>query len=238
MNIHNSMEDAVTQEVDILYEHLKSENITWLNCDCETCRLETACYVLNRIQPKYSVSERGILHNALDMEDGQLKTDITSLALEGIRLISSSPRKYHSSKKENIQVTDENKMFYNFPIIMGTIYNGGNFEPLENVQVKLKINNEDAVMFDSTWANPAHTFKSTNGSYNFWPAAIECDKNSETKVFNLSYEISAEGYHSTVYAMELPLIPEKNKKTTMESTFSIKVKDIFLFNTNTENPME
>ncbi|MBS7260794.1 MAG: late competence development ComFB family protein [Treponema sp.] len=236
MNIHNSMEDAVTQDVNNLYESLKKDNIKWLKCDCESCRLDTICYVLNRTQPKYYVSERGILHNALDMEDSQLKTDITKLAMEGIRLISGSARANHTVKSEETE-SETGKLYYNFPLIMGTIYNGDNFEPLEDVSIVLKLNNEDAQMADCTWSNPAKTYKATKGSYTFWPAAIECEK-EETKIFKLTLEISAKNFGSTIYAVELPLIPEKVKKSSLESTYSLKVKDIFLFDTNSENPME
>lgn len=234
------MEDAVTKEVNTLYEQLKTEHITWLNCDCETCRLDTICYVLNRTQPKYSVSERGVLHNALDMEDSQLKADITSLALEGIRIINSSKRAYHdvNLSKEN-PVTDENTRFYNFPIVIGTVYDGSSFEPLDNARIVLKIDGENAVMSDSTWSNPAKTYKSTKGSYSFWPKSVECSNKEETKIFKLIFEISAANYETSTYAVELPLVPEAQLKSSLENTYSLKIKDIFLFNpTSSDSSMD
>lgn len=239
MNIHNSMEDAVTQEVNSLYDTLKNEHITWLTCDCENCRLDTICYVLNRTQPKYFVSERGALHNTLDMDDSQLKTDITALAMEGIRLINGSHRsKGSSSIQPSTAESDEGKFFYNFPLIVGSVYNGENFEPLENAVITLKINNEPVTMADSTWSNPATTYKSTKGSYSFWPASIECGENDGTKVFSLTFEITGRNFVSTTYAIELPLVPEPARKTTLESAYSLKIKDIFLFDQNALNPME
>lgn len=240
MNIHNSMEDAVNQEVNSLYDTLKNEHIAWLTCDCENCRLDTICYVLNRTQPKYFVSERGVLHNTLDMDDSQLKTDLTALAMEGIRLINGS----HRSKGNgtSVQTADETsasgKFFYNFPLIVGSIYNGENFEPLEDAVIKLKINDELVKMADSTWSNPATTYKSTKGSYTFWPASIECNENDGTKVFSLTFEITGRNFVSSTYAIELPLVPEAKRKTTLESTYSLKIKDIFLFDQNALNPME
>lgn len=239
MNIHNSMEDAVTKTVNELYEQLKTNRITWLNCDCENCRLDTICYVLNRTQPKYSVSERGILHNALDMNDSQLKADITSIALDGIRLINTSKRSYHSAAKAAAPETMEaGKKVYNFPVIIGSVFDGETFEPLENVSIKLSIDGEPAVMSDSTWSNPAKTYKSTRGSYSFWPKAVECAGDAHSKVFKLTFEISADNYNSTTYAVEMPLIPENVRKTTLDGTYSLKIKDIFLFDKNTDNPME
>lgn len=237
MKIHNSMEEAVTEEVNHLYNTLKSEHISWLTCDCENCRLDTICYVLNRTQPKYYVSERGMLHNALDMTDSQLKTDITALAMDGIRLINGSHRSYHAERITSGDIED-GKMYYNFPLIMGAVYNGDNFEPMENVSITLKLDNEPAVMADSTWSNPAKTYKSTKGSYTFWPAAIEAKPGETTKVFKLIFEITAENFVPSTYAIELPLVPEAVKKSTLESNYSLKIKDIFLFDLNSENPME
>ncbi len=238
MNIHNSMEDAVTREVNALYDSLKNSHITWLTCDCENCRLDTICYVLNRTQPKYYVSERGMLHNALDMDDSQLKTDITALAMDGIRIINGSHRSYHSALLKNEPEASDGKMYYNFPLIMGAVYNGENFEPMENVSISLKLNDKPALMADSTWSNPAKTYKSTRGTYTFWPAAIVCDKDEGTKVFKLTFEISAKNFNPSTYAVELPLISEPSRKTSLESTYSLKIKDIFLFDKNAENPME
>lgn len=238
MNIHNSMEDAVTQEVNNLYDTLKNEHIAWLTCDCENCRLDTICYVLNRTPPKYFVSGRGALHNTLDMNESQLKTDVTALAMEGIRLINGSHRSNHTSAASNQNESDEGKFFYNFPLVVGAVYNGDNFEPLENVKIKLKINNEEAEMADATWSNPATTFKSTKGSYTFWPASVECAENSGTKVFNLTFEISCPSFVSSTYAIELPLVPESTRKSSLESVYSLKIKDIFLFNGSSEDPME
>ena len=43
MNVHNLMEDIVTKSVNTLYDRVKGENVSWLTCDCENCRLNELC---------------------------------------------------------------------------------------------------------------------------------------------------------------------------------------------------
>ena len=62
------MEDYVRAHVDDMYERLKAENVSWLTCDCENCRMDTECYVLNRIPPKYTISGRGVNHAQSELE--------------------------------------------------------------------------------------------------------------------------------------------------------------------------
>ena len=84
MNLHNLMEEKVVKHVNELYDQMKEQNISWLSCDCEHCRLDTASYVLNRIPPKYVVSGRGVSHN-VSADDTQLKADIDVYVGENVK---------------------------------------------------------------------------------------------------------------------------------------------------------
>ena len=84
-------------------------------------------------------------------------------------------------------------------------------------------------MSDTTWSNPSRTYNSTKGTYSFWPKSQECKNGKDAKSFKLTFEISAKNYESSIYAVELPLLPENKKKSSLESTISLKIKDIFLF---------
>ena len=96
MKIRNLMEDLVETKVNKLYDDLKKYNTVWLTCDCENCRLDAMAFVLNRIPPKYIISSRGITHTAADQNLTQIKADIDTLAMEGIRLVSPSKRPTHN----------------------------------------------------------------------------------------------------------------------------------------------
>ena len=240
MNIHNFMEDIVTKEVNSLYEQLKRDHITWLKCDCETCRLDTICYVLNRTTPKYSVSERGALHNVLDFkDDNQLKVDITSVALDGIRLINGSQRTYHKKPLNEEQIDDENTTYYNFPMIIGSVYDGNSFVPLSDVSITLKDDDKVIEMYDTTWQNPVKTYKSTQGTYSFWPKPVSCnDGSTQPKLFTLTLELKKDTFDTVSFAITIPIVPEAIRRSTLDSAFSLKVKDSFLFRKDVQNPME
>ncbi|HRZ64078.1 MAG TPA: late competence development ComFB family protein, partial [Spirochaetia bacterium] len=62
MEIRNLMEDAVKAVVDELFE-LEAKDQRLGYCLCDQCRLDVACYVLNRIKPEYIVSSRGLAYS-------------------------------------------------------------------------------------------------------------------------------------------------------------------------------
>ena len=82
MNIHNIMEEFVTDRVNSLYDEVMKQKSVWLTCDCEHCRLDTICYVLNRVTPRYVVGGRGVTHNTnLIKENAQITIDIEKLCI-------------------------------------------------------------------------------------------------------------------------------------------------------------
>ena len=137
MNVHNLMEEIVKQKVDKLYENAKEEKVEWLSCDCENCRLDTVSFVLNRIPPKYVVSGRGATHAAIDLDNTQLQADVESLAMEGMRTVSSTKRPYHLDSSDN-DAPKNVQPYFNFNSFTGRIFDGATFEPVSNASVLLK----------------------------------------------------------------------------------------------------
>ena len=66
MEIRNLMEDAVLAAVGELFE-LEEKDPRLGLCTCGQCRLDVACYVLNRIKPEYILSGRGLAYSERDM---------------------------------------------------------------------------------------------------------------------------------------------------------------------------
>ena len=62
MIIHNVMEDLVYDEVNKLFDEAEEKKESWLTCSCMQCRVDTMCYVLNRLKPRYIKSGRGLAH--------------------------------------------------------------------------------------------------------------------------------------------------------------------------------
>lgn len=229
MNVHNIMEDVVEKHVNNLYTEAKKDNLSWLTCDCENCRLDTISYVLNRIKPKYVVSGRGVNHSLDNWENHQSMADIEELAMQGMRIVNSTKRPFHSADRTDCIVQKVAEPTYNFPIITGTVLDGGNFEPVADGKVLLKFNGKEAEMVDKTWTNPYITCKSTNGSYTFWIKSIPAKKAGLNKIFNMTLEVTAEGYDSVIYNFELPIISDEKARTELNSNYTITIQNLVLF---------
>jgi len=238
MNVHNLMEEVVTYRINNLYEQVKEVNASWLTCDCENCRLDTISYVLNRIAPKYVVSGRGVLHARDVMEDPQVKADIDALGIEGIRIVSSTKRPFHTSPRKTCTVQKSQHPVFNFPTIQGAILEGNTFEPLIGATVKLLENGKEVTMADMTWANPINTFSSTKGTYSFWPKAVDANEEGETQKFTFAIQVSAPGYDDVNYSFDVTLSSEAVVKGELDTTVSLKIMDLVMFRSDIKNEMD
>ncbi|MCR5764264.1 MAG: late competence development ComFB family protein [Treponema sp.] len=239
VKIHNIMEEQVISHVNELYDQVKAKGAVWLTCDCENCRLDTINYVLNRIPPRYVVSGRGVTHNnAVVLADSQLSIDIDKFALEGMKLVSASKRPYHkSTMDQNIQDASKYPVF-NFPTFTGNVYDGSTFEALTDVELVLKLGNENATMIDSGWSNPFKTFPGSNGSFTFWVAPIRAEKEKESKDFVFTIEAKLDGYDPVTYSFDVPIVSEIKDRIQLNSIYSLKTQDIFMFRTDIVNELE
>lgn len=238
MNVHNIMEDVVKKSVDDLYEQVKKDGCKWLSCDCMNCRLDTVCYVLNRISPKYVVSGRGVTHSASDIKNLQLKADINQLALEGMRTVSATKRPFHLNDNNECNPQPVMMPSFNFSTISGTILDGSTFEPIIGANITLMYEGKVVEMVDKTWINPYITCQSTKGVYNFWVKSMPAEKEGISKNFHFSMLIKAEGYNDFTYHFDVPLVSQAFCLNQLDATFSLKLKDIILFKKEIDNPME
>ena len=230
-NVHNLMEEYVAGRINELYDRLKENGSAWLTCDCENCRMDSISYVLNKMKPHYVVSGRGIVYTAQMLDAPQMKADIDALGIEAIRTVAATQRPYHKEIKQE-QVRDSNKSenpSFNFPIIMGTIYDGTTFEPLANSTVTLRGESGIVSMQDAAWQNPSRTFNSTKGSFSFWPESVSCDKSGETKKFHFAVEVSVEGFTTTNYGFDVISVSDDYKKLSIENIVTLKIQDLYLF---------
>jgi len=229
MNVHNMMEDLVTAEVNALYDQVKQAGSPWLTCDCKNCRLDTVSYVLNRIPPKYVVSGRGVTHSNEIFADHQLIADISAVAMDGIRIISSTKRPFHTLPREECEVHHEENPSYNFPTFTGTILDGNTFEPISGAKILLKLDGKPVDMVDMTWANPTQTFQSTKGAFTFWAKSIPASKAGDSFKFEFEIEIEVDGYEKSYHYFEVPIISDGFTKTELNTACSVRIRDIVLF---------
>ena len=233
MNVHNMMEDLVAAEVNAIYEQVKRFNSSWLSCDCKNCRLDTISYVLNRIPPKYVVSGRGVTHSNEIFADHQLIADISAVAMEGIRIISSTKRPFHALPREECEAHVEGNPSFNFPTFTGMILDGGTFEPISGAKITLKLDGNPVEMIDMTWANPTQTFQSTKGSFAFWAKSLPATKSGESKKFEFEIKVEADGYEKSCQYFDVPVISEATTKNELNTACSVKIRDTILFKRET-----
>lgn len=86
MNVYNYMEDIVHDALDGLLA--EKENI----CKCEKCRLDMIAWALNRLPPKYVVTEKGRIFTKLQEVDVQFRADVIRELTKAIAHVTKNPQ--------------------------------------------------------------------------------------------------------------------------------------------------
>lgn len=227
MEIRNLMEDRVLSLVNEICDE-DEQQATGRYCTSTQCRLDTACYVLNRIPQRYVTSGRGFAHLEADFQENpQLQIDLVTLVNEGLQRITSIQRSFY---------TDENcpgcqdltaPYYYFFPTIKGRIYNGMTFEPISNLKVNLSFQGKPVPMVDPRWSNPFIMFGSAPGTYLFWPAPIEAEANNTEHTFELAITINSDTFEPFTHYISIPVHsePVRSPKANIRD---FNVSDLFL----------
>lgn len=168
MNIHNQKETQVFSLIDEIFSE-EQEKKEPAFCICGQCRLDVGCYVLNRLEPRYVVSERGVAHTDHPYQDKIQETaDLAALIHEGIIRVSGQKRPdfpHTDAPHEQVEQSGE----YGFPMIKGRVFDGNTFEPICNIDVVLRTEGKLVEMVDPNWQNPCHIYDNSSGSFYFLP---------------------------------------------------------------------
>ena len=158
MAIKNLMMDIVTNAVNELIKNDRSILISVTNKD------DIIAYVLNRVQPKYITSERGILHGTLQTKyEVQERMDILKLIYEAVSEIKDR-RTSKMITKEEAEPSETC-----LPHIIGTVLEETTLSIIPEVQVTLFFKDAITNMVYDEWENPYKSHKATMGYYHFWP---------------------------------------------------------------------
>ena len=145
---------------------------------------DVAAYTLNRIPPKYIMSERGFTRLAseywLDNGSEHGITSLVELVLiinRAIDLVTSrrqGVREGFSSirRGDELSIIGRIEFWHNFPQLIGRVLDGSTKEPVFGVVVTLSIDGNMSVPAEPGWQNPYHTNFGTKGFYSFWPSPI------------------------------------------------------------------
>lgn len=86
MELHNLLEDEVFNVINSIQKDLD------VKCLCEKCRLDIAAIALNRLHPRYVVTEEGYLYSKVDSMNQQFNTDVIAAVTEAIKIVGKNPK--------------------------------------------------------------------------------------------------------------------------------------------------
>jgi competence protein ComFB len=230
MELHNTNEDVVIAQVNDMFDMFEASGNSENICTCEQCRIDTACYVLNRIEPRYIVSNRGSVRIGQDsIENQQRRADIVVMIREGITKINHNkrPSSPHGIKKEERPV--QAAPVFNLPVIVGRVFDGTNFAPMANIDIELLRDGEMVVMANNNWQNPFRLTEHSGGAFSFWPAPIEDSEVNAHKMFECSIRIDVQGFDTLNYFFKIPVKSEQRSVTMFLLDRTFKLPDMYLF---------
>ncbi len=86
MKVHNYMEDAVEDELDQLLADI--DDI----CKCQRCKMDIMVFALNRLPPKYVITDKGRLYTKLTEQEMQFRADVIKELTKAIMKVSKNPQ--------------------------------------------------------------------------------------------------------------------------------------------------
>lgn len=229
MDVRNVMEDAVKSLVDELFAAEDRDKRLGF-CTCDQCRLDVECFVLNRVKPEYIVSSRGLAYSEKEgLDKVQRQADLISLVKEGWGKVSHSPRPTSGHAGPKGGLAEREGPTYNFPTIMGRVFDGRTFAPLGEGVVRLYANGEEVEMVDPNWQNPFVLAGATGGTFIFWPKAIPAGHEGAERNFVFELKVDVPGLEVLSHFIELDLSPERSARMDFSLQRVHKVPDLYLF---------
>jgi len=226
MRVHNLVKDLVVQKVEELFSESSDFRGDALEHD-PGIKFDVICYVLNRTPPHYAVSGRGIAHS--ETADYQKKVqqlaDITRLVKEGM----ASVARHRRDRAEGTFGPDRQGPFFNYPSIIGRMFNGVNFEPVHDVTVGLYQNGQLVQVIDPNWQNPYQLVLNTAGTYLFWPHPQNASAGELSRTIELELRVDHPDYEPLHYFFSLTAQAEPDFVDFVNTTASTRLKDLYLF---------
>ena len=229
MEIHNLMEDEVLRIVNETCDEEEAAAAPNNYCTSRLCRLDTACYVLNRLKPRYVTSARGMAHVETDIsENPQTLIDAVTLTHEALRRVSFVQRSYYNE----VEASPPRKLIegphFNFPTIKGRLFHGLTFEPMAGIDIELRRNEELVTMFDPRWQNPFPLASNTYGTYLFWPESFPAEADA-VETFDFAITAHAPGFEPLGHFFSLRMPADPRRAEVFRFDREHVISDLYLF---------
>ncbi len=234
MDLHNLIEDVVLQYLNEILS-LKNEDV----CKCEQCRLDMACYALNKISPVYVASSRGVVHKESKKRlNFQNDIDIYSIVAEAVNVVSKTKRHVDLDSETQAEEGRDNldcrllkgKFFFNFPQIVGKVIDSETLLPVEDCKVILNYDTGDDVvsMFNERWKNPLNLVSQMQGIFSFWVMPIISDGDNIEKKFRFNIKIQKDGFETIRKSFEIKVASSEILNRYISDN-NFYIEDIFLY---------
>jgi competence protein ComFB len=230
MDIHNTTEDIVFSSVEAIFGEIQKQGNPEKFCFCDQCRMDTICYALNRIEPHYIVSNRGLTrieHD--DMRRQQVEADIASLVYKGLRLVKHNQRPTTSHESSTVRDTEVSQPAFEIPTIVGRLFDGITFAPLSGITITLYRGGEAVPMRNHNWQNPYTLVENTPGTFTFWPAPIPADSIDIEKIFEFSLKIEGSGYDPLNHFFKIIATSQLLSPYSYSLDRTFKLPDLYMF---------
>lgn len=191
MKLKNYQEDIVLRAVQIALEDQPD-----LLSDDDFVN-DVAAFVLNRVPPRYVMSERGFLRLTLehlddDDHDRSLANVIELMMLvnRGVELVQGrrslpdapDPRRDEGDRVIGLgeSVLGAVEFVHNYPQIIGRTVDARSGEPVLGATVTMYVNGDLAPAAGAGWINPYVTNGQTRGHFSFWPRPIRSERHERS----------------------------------------------------------
>ena len=179
MKLKNYQEDVVLRAIDIALEDqpgLVSDTV-FIN--------DVAAYVLNRVPPRYVMSERGFLRLTVEhIEDGNGNRSLANiielmiLVNRGIEIVQSrrpASAAAVPSGSDSSGPEEPNEFVHNYPQFIGRVVDDATDEPVYGAVVTLHMDGDQVPPAEPGWSNPYRTHPQTKAYFSFWPHAAKSE---------------------------------------------------------------
>lgn len=84
--MYNVVEDIVKEYLDLVLDRNADA------CRCKKCRADMVAYALNRLKPRYVVSEKGAVLARTQSLDSDFQTEILVVLTAAVKQVAAHPR--------------------------------------------------------------------------------------------------------------------------------------------------
>ena len=185
MKLKNYQEDIVLNIIRIVAADRSGVDLT------DALAHDLAAYALNRIPPKYIMSERGFTRMASEhwVDEGDDANGLPNL-VELMLLVNKAmdvvlQRRAAASGAASVNghvllngSDGEIEYWHNFPQFIGKVVDADSQRPVYNATISLFVDSERSEPAEPGWSNPTTTNEATRGFFSFWPRSLRSQDES------------------------------------------------------------